>query len=149
MRHTLKAVGTIAAVAALALTGTAATGTAEARPVQAAAGLYAPSALVLGIARGEGPETATVERAVTLNCAPRAGGSHPAPRAACAELRVAEGRFGELTESGSGQLCTREWDPVVVTADGVWEGRHVSWSASFGNPCELRASLGEGVVFAF
>ncbi|WP_356706926.1 SSI family serine proteinase inhibitor [Streptomyces sp. NPDC006475] len=27
-------------------------------------------------------------------------------------------------------MCTRQWDPVVVTATGVWQGQHVSWSGN-------------------
>ncbi|MFI9584544.1 subtilase-type protease inhibitor [Streptomyces sp. NPDC052236] len=145
IRTTLTA-ASIATATALVLTGTAAAGVAHAQP----AGLYAPSALVLAIGKGERAATATVERAVTLNCAPRPTGTHPAPASACAELRSVDGRFAALTEEPSQKMCTRQWDPVVVTAQGVWDGKHVSWSATFGNACEMEGTLAESsTVFAF
>ncbi|MFD5327159.1 subtilase-type protease inhibitor [Streptomyces sp. NPDC127092] len=138
----------------LALVGTAftGTGTAEAAPAAPAgpAGLYAPSALVLTIGQGARPATATVVRAVTLSCSPAPSGTHPAPEAACAELDAVEGDFGSLTVlTGDRRPCTREWNPVTVTGDGVWEGKRVRWSATYGNTCELQARTAEGAVFAF
>ncbi|MFI2780521.1 subtilase-type protease inhibitor [Streptomyces sp. ALB3] len=147
MRDQLCRIGAIATVSALIVTGTAAAGVAQARPAQPA-GLYAPSALVLSVGKG-GAAAATVQRAVTLNCAPRPGGSHPAPAAACAELHAVEGEFAQLTAPMPQGSCTRQWDPVTLDASGVWEGRRVSWSATFGNACEMHASLAEGPVFAF
>ncbi|MFD0150085.1 SSI family serine proteinase inhibitor [Streptomyces sp. NPDC055721] len=131
----------------LALVGTAftGTGTAEAAP----ASLYAPSALVLTVGEGAHPATGTVVRAVTLNCAPAPSGSHPAPEEACAELVAADGDFTSLTGLGDGRPCTREWNPVTITGDGVWQGRRVTWSETYGNPCELRARTAEAAVFAF
>ncbi|CAM5300946.1 subtilase-type protease inhibitor [Streptomyces narbonensis] len=129
----------------LALVGAAFTGTASAAPES----LYAPSALVMTIGEGEGPSSGTVVRAVTLSCAPTASGTHPDPEAACAELASADGDFASLTDLREDRPCTREWNPVTVTGDGVWEGRRVSWSATYGNPCELRARTAEGAVFAF
>ncbi|MGW0120468.1 SSI family serine proteinase inhibitor [Streptomyces sp. NPDC003327] len=137
----------LATATGLALVGTAftGTGTAEAAP----ASLYAPSALVLTLGHGTDPETAAVVRAVTLTCAPAPAGSHPAPEAACAELAAAGGDFASLTDLRQGRPCTREWNPVTLTGDGVWQGRRVTWSATYGNPCELRARTADGAVFAF
>jgi hypothetical protein len=155
MRYIRNTVTAASIATALALTGTAATGAAHAQPSQPSpssqpAGLYAPSALVLTIGKGERAATATVQRAVTLNCTPRASGTHPAPASACAELRSVNGSFAALTEEPSQRMCTRQWDPVVVTAQGVWDGRHVSWSATFGNPCEMEGALAESsTVFVF
>ncbi|MFE7748018.1 subtilase-type protease inhibitor [Streptomyces sp. NPDC057428] len=132
-----------AATAAAASRGPAA----EAGPARSA-GLYAPSALVLSVGKGDA-DPVTVQRAVTLSCAPRAGGTHPAPGAACSELRSVDGEFAQLTRPQSQGNCTRQWDPLVLSATGVWQGRNVSWSATFGNECEMRASLAEGSVFAF
>ncbi|MEU1226618.1 SSI family serine proteinase inhibitor [Streptomyces sp. NPDC005828] len=131
----------------LALVGTAftGTGTAEAAP----ASLYAPSALVLTLGEGTHPATGTVVRAVTLTCAPIPSGSHPAPEAACRELDFAGGDFTSLTGLREGHPCTREWNPVTITGDGVWQGRRVTWSATYGNPCELRARTADSAVFAF
>ncbi|MEV5158852.1 subtilase-type protease inhibitor [Streptomyces sp. NPDC053728] len=129
------------------MSGTAAVGAAQALPAQQA-GLYAPSALVLSVSKG-GAAPATVQRAVTLSCAPRPSGTHPSPDAACAELAEVEGEFSLLTTSQPQGRCTRQWDPVVLSATGVWQGRGVSWSTTFGNACEMRASLAEGPVFTF
>ncbi|HWU09192.1 MAG TPA: SSI family serine proteinase inhibitor [Streptomyces sp.] len=147
MRDKLCGISVFTMVSALVMTGTAAVGAAQARPAQPA-GLYAPSALVLSVGKGGAP-TVTVQRAVTLSCAPRPGGTHPSPAAACAELDAVEGEFTELTTPRPQGDCTRQWDPVVLDATGVWQGRHVSWSATFGNACEMRASLAEGPVFSF
>ncbi|MEU2116331.1 SSI family serine proteinase inhibitor [Streptomyces sp. NPDC016459] len=142
--HTLGATA-FATATGLALIGSAFTGTAQAAP----ASLYAPSALVLTIGEGEDPASASVTRAVTLTCAPTPSGSHPAPEEACAELEAADGDFTSLTDSEDGNPCTREWNPVTITGDGVWQGRRVTWSATYGNPCELRARTADGAVFAF
>ncbi|MET9952990.1 SSI family serine proteinase inhibitor [Streptomyces sp. NPDC006339] len=147
MRY-FRAVGATALATATGLTllGTAiAGGTAEAAP----ASLYAPSALVLTVGEGESAETATVLRAVTLTCSPTPGGTHPDPEAACAELAAADGDFGRLTVLPADRPCTREWDPVTVTGDGVWQGRRVSWQATYGNPCELRARTAESAALGF
>jgi len=131
--------------ATLALTATAVgaplTGTALAAP----ASLYAPSALVLTIGHGESAAVATPQRAVTLNCAPTASGTHPAAAQACAELRAAGGLDGLAPRSDA--RCTKEYDPVVVTVDGVWQGKRVSYERTFGNAC-VKDSYGSS-VFAF
>ncbi|MGW8884648.1 subtilase-type protease inhibitor [Streptomyces sp. NPDC055749] len=150
MRYMLAKIGIALTGTALVVTGAMpmAMGIAQAQPAQPA-GLHAPSALVLTVSKGDTAATATVERAVTLSCAPRPDGTHPSPAAACAELRSVEGEFTQLTTSSSQRTCTRQWDPVVITASGAWQGRNVSWSTTFGNPCEMQGSLAEGAVFAF
>ncbi|MER5894512.1 subtilase-type protease inhibitor [Streptomyces sp. NPDC001876] len=147
MRYNLGRFCVIATVSTLVMSGTAAMGVAQSRPARTT-GLYAPSALVLSVGRGSA-DSATVQRAVTLSCAPRPQGTHPAPAAACSELRAVNGEFARLTTPQSPGNCTRQWDPVVLDVTGVWQGRSVSWSAGFGNACEMQASLGEGPVFAF
>ncbi|MDH6514619.1 hypothetical protein M2163_008406 [Streptomyces sp. SAI-135] len=134
--------------ATLGLTATAVcgplTGAALAEPA-AAQGLYAPSALVLTLGHGESAAAVTPERAVTLTCAPTSSGTHPAATAACAELRAAQGDFDALG-AGSDAMCTREYDPVVVTVEGVWRGQRVSYERTFANEC-VKSSY--GTVFAF
>ncbi|MFI9204601.1 subtilase-type protease inhibitor [Streptomyces sp. NPDC053048] len=144
--------GGIALGAALALGGLVGVGTAAnaaPTPIPAAQtqSLYAPSALVLTIGQGDSAATAGVQRAVTLTCTPKADGTHPNTRGACATLRLAGGDFDEVTKVKEGTACTREWNPSVVTAEGVWEGRRVSFERTFANPCELKA--GKGTVFEF
>ncbi|CAL9321403.1 MULTISPECIES: protease inhibitor [Streptomyces] len=136
--------------ATLGLTATAVcgplAGASLASPATAPASLYAPSALVLTVGYGESAATAAPVRAVTLTCAPQAAGTHPAAASACAELRGAGGDFDAL-RADPGVFCTREYDPVVVTVDGVWQGRHVSYERTFANECVKNA--GSAGVFTF
>ncbi|TSB31964.1 subtilase-type protease inhibitor [Streptomyces benahoarensis] len=111
------------------------------------AGLYAPTALVLTVGHGEHRADTAVQRAVTLSCTPKASGTHPLPAAACSRLRAVGGEFDRVTRTDDTGVCTREWDPVVVTADGVWQGRRVTYTHTFANSCELRAAA--NTVFAF
>lgn len=98
--------------------------------------LYAPSALTLTIAKGETSESAAPERAVTLSCSPTATGSHPAAAKACEELTKVEGDFGALPVNQE-QGCPMIYDPYVVTVQGVWDGKRVSYEKTFGNSCVL------------
>jgi hypothetical protein len=137
----LAATTTLALVTAPAAVGSAGAATSGAES------LYAPSALALTVTAGDDAATGTVLRAVTLGCTPTATGTHPDPEAACAELRAADGRFDAVTTRDSGVMCTKEWEPVTVTADGVWNGKRVSYSHTFGNACVQGSS--SGTVFAF
>ncbi|MFC8867475.1 protease inhibitor [Streptomyces sp. NPDC057148] len=121
-------------------------GASLASPATAPASLYAPSALVLTVGHGESAAVAAPVRAVTLTCAPQASGTHPDAEAACAELRGAGGDFDAL-RADPGVFCTREYAPVVVTVDGVWQGRHVSYERTFANECVKNA--GSDSVFTF
>ncbi|MEW2439317.1 subtilase-type protease inhibitor [Streptomyces caniferus] len=140
--------GAVALGAALVL-GTLATtaqAAAQAQPARSG-GLYAPTELVLTVGQGESRATATVQRAVTLSCMPGARGSHPDPQAACTQLRAVAGDFNAVTATPSDRLCTKEWNPFVVTADGVWQGKRVSYSYTFANACAMNNDL--DAVFAF
>ncbi|MEW2623847.1 subtilase-type protease inhibitor [Streptomyces sp. NPDC048106] len=132
--------------AALGLAAAAVCGPLTGAAVAAPASLYAPSALVLTIGHGGDAATATPERAVTLSCAPTASGTHPAAAEACAELRGVGGDFDALKASGD-VWCDKSYDPVVVTAQGVWQGQRVTYGRTFGNSCE-RDAVG-GSLFAF
>ncbi|MFF8607764.1 subtilase-type protease inhibitor [Streptomyces sp. NPDC015346] len=144
-----RAATAVATATGLAFVGTALTGSAYAEPAAQPASLYPPSAIVLTVGQGESAATATVQRAVTLECAPLPGGSHPSPAEACAELAAADGDLARLAALPADRPCTREWDPVTVTGDGVWEGRRISWSATYGNPCEMRSKVAESTVLSF
>ncbi|MFE1457036.1 subtilase-type protease inhibitor [Streptomyces sp. NPDC058735] len=134
----------------LGLTATAVcgplSGAALAEPGLAPTALYAPSVLVLTVGHGESAIATTPERAVTLSCAPRPLGTHPAAAPACAELRGVHGDFGALT-SHEGLMCTKQYAPVVVTVDGVWQGQRVSYERTFSNDC-MKNAFGTG-VFSF
>ncbi|MEW2631336.1 subtilase-type protease inhibitor [Streptomyces sp. NPDC048389] len=136
----------LAATTTLALVAAPAVGSAGAAQ-NGTESLYAPSSLVLTVTAGDDAATGTVLRAVTLDCAPTATGTHPDPATACAELRAADGRFEAVTTRDSGAMCTKQWEPVTVTADGVWNGKRVSYSHTFGNACVQSST--SGTVFAF
>ncbi|WP_329388925.1 subtilase-type protease inhibitor [Streptomyces sp. NBC_01351] len=144
----------LTALTALAWPGSAgATPSAPAGPAGPAAGpaatasLYAPSALVLAVTAGDNARRGTVLRAVTLACTPTPGGTHPDPVGACAELREYGARLDAVTAPAADTACTREWNPMTVTADGVWDGRRLSYAHTFGNACGLRGTT--GMLFDF
>ncbi|MEU6335133.1 subtilase-type protease inhibitor [Streptomyces cellulosae] len=134
----------------LGLTATAVcaplSGAALAAPGDAPSALYAPSALVLTVGKGVSTTTATPERAVTLTCAPGPSGTHPAAGSACADLGAVGGDLSALTRTGDA-LCPMIYDPVVITVDGVWQGKRVSYERVFSNDCEMNAHGSS--VFAF
>lgn len=132
--------------AIVTLTATAVCGPLAGAALAAPDSLYAPSDLVLTVGHGESAAFATPERAVTLTCAPAPAGSHPAAAAACAELRASGGDFDALVPRED-VMCTKQYDPVVVTAQGVWQGRRVSYERTFGNGC--MKDLYGSAVFAF
>lgn len=135
----------IAAVsAATLLTLACAAGVAEAQPTS----LYAPSAVVLTVAQGG--EDGTVVRAATLSCAPSVQGTHPDPKAACAALAATAGTLDTLLASpNTDRACPMHYDPVTVTADGVWQGKRISWKHSFSNACVMATTLNGNAVYAF
>lgn len=142
MRSITRSLGlSSAAMGLAALTALAGSGAASAAPTGTEV-LYAPSALVLTVTDGSSATDGTVLRAATLTCAPRPGGTHPAAAAACAELRANGPELDALAEPRADAACTREWAPVTVTADGVWQGRHLTYSYTYANSCGLRNSTG-------
>ncbi|WFB10286.1 subtilase-type protease inhibitor [Streptomyces sp. LX-29] len=147
MRKIAGAIGLAAAATTSCLVVTS--GVASASPAQPQS-LYAPSALVLTVGQGEDAASTAVQRAVTLNCRPSFSGTHPAPREACAELAAIDGQFDQLTlAEPQGAFCTKEYRPIVVTAQGVWDGSRVSYEHTFPNSCVMRNSLQKSLVFEF
>ncbi|GAA4786001.1 SSI family serine proteinase inhibitor [Streptomyces sanyensis] len=84
-------------------------------------------------------------RGVVLSCAPQPAGPHPEAAEACAELEAVDGHLDRLP--GDAQPCTKQYDPVTVSATGAWRGRPTSWRRTFANACELTATTGP--VFRF
>ncbi|MER7185541.1 SSI family serine proteinase inhibitor, partial [Streptomyces hyaluromycini] len=74
------------------------------------------------------------------------GGGRVGAAEACAELRGAGGDPDALAPR-SDVWCTKLYDPVVVTVEGVWQGKRVSYEHTFGNQC-MRDAYGTS-VFAF
>lgn len=139
--------GGIVLGATLALGGLATAATAAPAPTAPAASGYAPSELVLTIGYGDNAANASIQRAVSLGCSSTGVGSHPDAAGACDQLRAVGGKFDKVTKAPSNRPCTMEWNPIVVTAQGVWEGRRVNYEHTFANPCEL--TVGQGKVFNF
>ncbi|MFS8197843.1 protease inhibitor [Streptomyces sp. CWNU-52B] len=134
--------------ATITLTATAVCGplTGTALAVPAPPSLYAPSSLVFTTGHGEVAAEVAPERAVTLTCAPTPSGTHPAAVSACGALRASGGDLDALPTRPD-VLCTREYDPVVVTVDGVWQGKRVAYERTFSNEC-VKNSYGTS-VFTF
>jgi hypothetical protein len=105
----------------------------------ATAASAAPSVtlLTLTIATGESP-TPVVKRTV-LRCTPT-GGSHPRAGAACAALRKVDGNFAKLNVSPG--VCTMEYAPRTVTANGTWRGLRLRFQHTYGNQCAMRSQAG-------
>ncbi|MBD3004536.1 SSI family serine proteinase inhibitor [Streptomyces sp. 5-10] len=70
----------------------------------------------------------------SLQCMPN-GGDHSDPWTACYSLKQADGDFDRI-EPLDGEVCTKEYQPVVFTATGHWKGERVYWSKKFANQCE-------------
>ncbi|MFE7312523.1 SSI family serine proteinase inhibitor [Streptomyces sp. NPDC057555] len=123
-----------------------------------AAGMTVALCAALGAAsaRAAAPDTAdglflTVSGArdtwihgVRLTC-PDLRGAHPHGAAACDELAWAHGDLNALR--GELHPCTREYDPVTVTASGSWRGVPVNWRREFANACTM--DVATGPVFRF
>ncbi|MDH2428720.1 SSI family serine proteinase inhibitor [Sphaerisporangium sp. TRM90804] len=94
----------------------------------------------LVLTRSEGRAAWPVSRVAVLQCSPT-GGTHPRPLEACALLATVRGDLARLQLPG-GRPCPRIYDPVTISAMGVWGGRNVSAQRTYGNACDLRNTLG-------
>ncbi|WP_052387707.1 subtilase-type protease inhibitor [Dactylosporangium aurantiacum] len=103
----------------------------------ATAGGAKPTRLVLTVAKGE--STTPVRRRASLTCRP-AGGSHKLARDACSALAKVGGDFARLQVTGG--ACTMQYDPVTVTAVGLWKGKRVDYRKTYGNACSLSTTTG-------
>ncbi|WP_030810710.1 MULTISPECIES: SSI family serine proteinase inhibitor [unclassified Streptomyces] len=83
-------------------------------------------------------------RGVRLSC-PDIYGRHPHAAAACDALTWARGDLDALP--GEPHACTRQYDPVTVSATGTWRGGPVNWRKEFPNACTLDSATGP--VFRF
>lgn len=111
---------------------------AAARPTAAPA----PSAIALSVRPAE--TAAGPVRHAVLTCDPD-GGTHPSAATACDDLRSVGGDLSALTAQDG--ICTREYRPVTAVATGVWQGRPLSYRATFANRCILLLATGD--VFNF
>lgn len=69
-----------------------------------------------------------------LTCLPT-GGTHSNPWSACSVLKEAKGDLDDLAPQ-DWKVCTKEYNPVILSAKGHWKGEKVTWSKMFGNECE-------------
>jgi hypothetical protein len=81
----------------------------------------------------------------TLTCNPT-GGTHPNAGAACEQLSRVAGRIEDIPPKDG--ICTEIFQPVVLSAEGTWDGEPRSFSREFGNRCQGVLATG-GVVFEF
>ncbi|WP_433370097.1 SSI family serine proteinase inhibitor [Streptosporangium sp. CA-115845] len=80
-------------------------------------------------------------RAVVLQCSPVGGGTHPKTREACTALEPASGDVRKF-KPAAGLVCPMIYEPVTVSAVGVWRSRFTMSSQTFGNSCQMRNALG-------
>ena len=79
-----------------------------------------------------------------LRCDP-VGGDHPHAAAACHDITVAAGDFDRLPGDPVRGVCQAGfalYDPVTVSATGVWDGATVDYRKTFSNQCRLRLNTG-------
>ncbi|MFJ8165895.1 subtilase-type protease inhibitor [Streptomyces sp. NPDC096136] len=146
MRHRSAVVS--AAVLLCLATATGAAQAAPATPAPSAAS--GTSAMVFTFTKGADAAKGTVLRAVVLSCGYAAEGTHPNPRAACDALNATGGELDRLLAAPTpARPCPRQYDPVTVTADGVWKGGRLSWQNTFPNSCEMSAALNGNALYAF
>jgi hypothetical protein len=88
----------------------------------------------------------SVKRLESLLLCNPVGGDHPNGAAACRDLGVASSDFDRLPGDPRG-VCGAVYDPVTVTANGIWEGKPVDFAKTYDNPCKLY--LRTGPVFEF
>ncbi|GAA3201517.1 SSI family serine proteinase inhibitor [Actinocorallia longicatena] len=108
--------------------------------VPAAAG--GPSVLRLSVTTGPitlaGGGVISSYRALILDCDPP-NGHHPRAEEACAQLEASGGRI----ERDPGEvICTEEYAPLTVEAEGTWRGTEISFQRTYGNACEMSAATG-------
>ncbi len=86
-------------------------------------------------------------RGVLLRCHPRPDGHghHPHAAKACAAIGRAKGNFDKLADEP--HACTKQYDPVTVTATGTYRGRSVNWHKKYPNACAMDVDTGH--VFRF
>ncbi|GHG49600.1 SSI family serine proteinase inhibitor [Streptomyces griseocarneus] len=87
-------------------------------------------------------------RGVRLAC-PGPGGHHPHAAEACRHLGRTAGRPDgpPVAAEKPPATCTKEYDPVVASADGDWRGGQIAWRRTYPNACALEAATGP--VFRF
>ncbi|MCP3800981.1 subtilase-type protease inhibitor [Allokutzneria sp. A3M-2-11 16] len=105
----------------------------------------APPAAALVLTGNPGEAVTPAAKWVLLTCGPN-GGTHPAPGASCSALAATGGSISTLRLDRDA-ICPMIYDPVTVSATGVWQGRRIREQITFPNRCVLIAETGP--VFGF
>ncbi|MGN9779797.1 SSI family serine proteinase inhibitor [Nonomuraea sp. ZG12] len=82
--------------------------------------------------------------AIAIQCPDRAD-QHPYGEITCAIVDAVDGDFDRLP--GNPRLCTKEYDPVTATMNGLWRNRPIGWQKTYSNACMLDARTGP--IFRF
>ncbi|MFI9384217.1 SSI family serine proteinase inhibitor [Kutzneria sp. NPDC052558] len=94
--------------------------------------------------------TATTEgqapHVVELTCDPD-GGTHPAAQTACMQLSQVDGDVAHLPATQVHIFCPMIFQPITVTATGLWRGRAVQFQDKYTNSCQ-RDNM-TGLLFRF
>ncbi|MCC5581884.1 protease inhibitor protein [Microtetraspora sp. AC03309] len=101
-------------------------------------------ALMMTVAKG--PAGTQPQRYALLSCSPPSRGTHPAPTKACPMLEKVGGDPAKLQPDPT-VACPMLFEPVTVTASGMWNDVYVRFERTYGNACQLRAMT--GAIFAF
>ncbi|NUS72716.1 MAG: protease inhibitor [Corynebacteriales bacterium] len=81
----------------------------------------------------------------SLECPADSRAHHPHAAQACEALDAAGGDFDQLQHQDS--ACVLLFDPITVTARGIYNQRVIQWQHTYGNECQMRAATGEMFVF--
>ncbi|WP_433415941.1 SSI family serine proteinase inhibitor [Microtetraspora malaysiensis] len=100
-------------------------------------------ALVVTVAKGQAGTPP--QRYALLNCS-FTRGTHPAPSRVCPTLERVGGDPAKL-QPDPAVACPMIFDPVTVTAYGIWNDAYIRFERTYGNSCQLRATT--GAIFAF
>jgi hypothetical protein len=89
-----------------------------------------PSTLTLTAATNGG-----TPHVVELTCDP-AGGNHPDAQTACMQLEQVDGDIATMPGTEAHIFCPMIFQPITVTATGLWRGRLVHFQDRYTNGCE-------------
>ncbi|MFF4349635.1 SSI family serine proteinase inhibitor [Streptomyces sp. NPDC001530] len=93
--------------------------------------------LYLTVTRGDVRSGDT--RGTLLLCDPPQG--HPHAAQFCEELRAVKGDISRIPPRAD-VLCPLVYAPVTASAQGVWDGRRVTYTHTFSNSCVMGAETG-------
>ncbi|MFD0900040.1 SSI family serine proteinase inhibitor [Actinomadura sediminis] len=98
----------------------------------------------LGVTPASAPPEEPPAARATLTCGPD-GGTPARASAACDQLERADGDIAKIPADPG--PCTKEFAPVKVSADGMWNGRVRRFVQTYPNRCTAIRETG-GVLFS-